>query len=52
MKNIIIALILLSVGAMIGVIFMCLFQINKGADVMDYMLEKQYQERINNEGEG
>ena len=52
MKNIMIAFALISLGAMIGVIFMCLFQINRGADAVDYLREEKLRERIENEGEG
>lgn len=52
MKNVIIAFVLLSIGAMIGIVFMCLFQINKGADAMDYLLEAKQNERENNESKG
>lgn len=52
MKNIMIAFALISLGAMIGVIFMCLFQINRGADELDYLREQQMRERIKDEGEG
>ena len=51
MKNILIAFMLISFGAMIGVVFMCLFQINRGADELDYLREQQIRERIENEGE-
>lgn len=52
MKNVFIAFMLISFGAMIGVVFMCLFQINRGTDELDYLSEKQFRERIENEGEG
>lgn len=52
MKNVLIALALISIGAIIGVIFMCLFQINRGADELDYLREQQLRERIKDEGEG
>lgn len=50
MKIALIVFACLSVGAVLGVLFMCMMQINKGADAATMQaLEAKYKERDNNE---